>query len=207
MDDDARRRFYQSGESEIGPILSWFDTDFGARPADGTALDVGCGVGRLSYAMANVMSNVVGYDVSENMLCIAAEAAPANLSLTTQLPTVKCAWIHSYIVFQHIPPAEGLNLLGRCLDLAAADAFVSVQITGWRDGPPPPFSWRDRLRVWRIAASAPKRRRYGRSPHSNARHNFSEVLRCFAERVSVALVLRHTVHGRHHGAWFLARRD
>lgn len=208
IDPVARQRFYESGEQDIAQLLAWFDADIGARPAQGTALDIGCGVGRLSYAMARVVPNVVGYDVSDAMVRLAREAAPANLSLTSSLPAGPFAWINSYIVFQHIPPAEGLELLASCLDLAAPKAFLSIQITGWRDGaPPPPDTLRTRFHLWRRLQ---RHRQSGQRVDELIQmhdYNFSAVLRTITARGFSRIVLRRTIHGRHHGAWFLAQRD
>ena len=205
IDADAKRRFYATGEANIAQVLSWFDVDFGARPADGEALDIGCGVGRLSYAIAKVMPKVTGYDVSESMIRMARESAPANLTLTTQLPAGPFSWINSYIVFQHIPPAEGIALLGSCLDLAAPGAFASVQITGWREG----LKSRgviERLRFWR-SLRVHRQKDLPVDPLIQMHdYNFSDVMRCFMSRGFSRLVLRHTDHGHHHGAWVLGRR-
>jgi SAM-dependent methyltransferase len=208
IDAEAIRRFYETGEQDIQRVLEWFDTDLGAGPTQGTALDIGCGVGRLSHAMARVMPGVVGYDVSEVMLRIARDTAPANLTLTHALPSGPFDWINSYIVFQHIPPTEGLELLANCLDQAAPKAFLSVQLTGWRDGPPPPpDSLRTRFQIWRRLQ---RHRKAGQSAEHLIQmydYNFSAVLRVITERGFSRIVLRHTAHGRHHGAWFLAQRD
>lgn len=208
IDADALRRFYETGEQDIQRVLEWFDADLGARPTQGTALDIGCGVGRLSHAMARVMTSVVGYDVSEVMLRIARNTAPANLTLTNTLPSGPFHWINSYIVFQHIPPTEGLQLLANCLDQAAPDAFLSVQLTGWRDGlPSPPDSLLARFQIWRMLQ---RHRKAGQAAEHLIQmydYNFSAVLRLITGHGFSRIVLRHTVHGRHHGAWFLAQRN
>mgnify|MGYP000010459885 FL=1 len=38
-------------------------------------------------------------------------------------------------------------------------------------------------------------------------YDFSEVLRLLARRGFERVALRHTQHGGHHGAWFIARRE
>jgi SAM-dependent methyltransferase len=206
IDADAKQRFYATGEADIAQVLTWFDADLGARPTEGEALDIGCGVGRLSYAIAKVMPKVTGYDVSESMLRVAREAAPANLSLVNELPSGPFAWINSYIVFQHIPPAEGIALLGACLDRAAPGAFTSVQITGWREGLRP-RTLLENFRHWRNLR-VHRQKGWPVDPLIQMHdYNFSDVMRCFMSRGFNRLVLRHTDHGHHHGAWVIARRD
>jgi SAM-dependent methyltransferase len=206
VDEEKRKSFYATGVDDITYVLDVFNADLGARPSDGAVLDIGCGVGRLCYAMAKVMPAVTGYDVSESMLKIARADAPANLTLTSTLPTGAFSWINSYIVFQHIPPAEGLQLLRSCLALASPGAFASIQITGWREnGPPtkPLARLRRRLRMF-LHRSRGKQVDPLIQMHD---YNFSDVMRCFAEAGFGRVVLRHTCHGLHHGAWFIARKD
>ncbi len=206
IDEAAKQRFYATGEGDIAQVLAWFETDLGGRPASGGALDIGCGVGRLSYAIAKVAPKVTGYDVSESMIRLAKESAPANLELTTQLPAGPFSWINSFIVFQHIPPAEGIALLGSCLDRAAPGAFASIQITAWREGLRP-RNLVERLRFWR-SLRIHRKDGWPVDPLIQMHdYNFSDVIRCFMSRGFGRLVLRHTNHGHHHGAWILARRD
>lgn len=181
IDANAKQRFYATGEADIAQVLAWFDADLGARPSEGEALDVGCGVGRLSYALAKVMPKVTGYDVSESMIRVAKEAAPPNLTLTTQLPAGPFAWINSYIVFQHIPPTEGIALLSACLDRATPDAFASVQITGWREGLRP-RNMIERFRHWRNLR-VHRQKDWPVDPLIQMHdYNFSDVIRCFMSR-------------------------
>lgn len=206
IDPEARRRFYETGENDITTVLRWFDADLGARPSTGEALDIGCGVGRLSYAISKVMPKVTGYDVAESMVRVARENAPPNLTLTTQIPPGPFAWINSYIVFQHIPPAEGIALLGQCLDRAAPGAFASVQITGWREGLPP-RNLLARFRHWRNLRIH-RQKDHPVDPLIQMHdYNFSDVMKCFMSRGFNRLVLHHTDHGHHHGAWIIARKD
>lgn len=206
MDAAGRERFYDTGRAYVASVLQMFDADFGARPSDGTGLDIGCGVGRLTYAMAAVMPHVVGYDVAESMVRVASEHAPPNASFTTSLPDGPFSWINSFIVFQHIPPAEGLALLNAALDRLAPGGFASIQITAWNAQAPRPQTPLDRIRRWRNL-------RIHRQPGRDVQpliqmhdYNFSDVMRCFMDRGMSRLVLRHTEHGDHHGAWVLARR-
>ncbi|HKJ31811.1 MAG TPA: class I SAM-dependent methyltransferase [Balneolales bacterium] len=80
------------------------------------ALDFGCGVGRLLIPLSVYSSHVTGVDVSESMLDEARKNCEArqitnvdfiksddDLSLLNR----KFNFIHSYIVFQHIPAKRG----------------------------------------------------------------------------------------------------
>ena len=122
--DDARARFDLSGERDVaetlGEIRRHFDQQF--RPS--RALDFGCGVGRLTFPLARECGHVTGVDISRTMIEEARKNRDArgleNVSLSTsdEFFTASSAaepgfdFIHSYIVFQHIPPAIGLRLAG-----------------------------------------------------------------------------------------------
>jgi SAM-dependent methyltransferase len=205
MDAAARARFFRSGEADIANVLAWFDADLGARPR-GRALDVGCGVGRLTRAIAGVVEEAVGHDVSPTMVALAAEGAPPNARFTTDLPDGPFDWINSYIVLQHIPPTEGLALIEACLARAGPGAFLSLQLTGWRDGPSPSGSAAARAARW---LQRRLHRRPGRAVDPLIRmhdYNFSEVMRRLTAAGFTRIVLRHTNHGGHHGAWMISRR-
>lgn len=205
MTPEALERFYQSGEADIDRVLAWFAQDVGARPSTGRALDIGCGVGRLVCAMAKAMPYVSGYDVSETMIAIARERAPANVELSTTLPAGPFSWINSYIVFQHIPPDAGLALLETALSRATPDAFISIQITAWRDGSPRRTDPLARANQW-------LRHRLDRNSGATdgliRMHDYhlSEVMRRIVAAGFSRTVLRHTNHGGHHGVWIIGRR-
>lgn len=205
VDEEKRKRFYETGEKDIARVLAMFDADFGARPKDGAALDIGCGVGRLSYALAKIMPQVAGYDVSESMLQIARMQAPANLKLSTSLPAGPFSWINSYIVFQHIPPVEGLRLLKSCLALAAPGAFASIHLTGWRDDGPATKPLAGLRRKARMMLHRGEGKQVDPLIQMHD-YNYSDVMRCFAEAGFDRVVLHHVYHAPHHGAWFIARK-
>jgi SAM-dependent methyltransferase len=206
MTAETKRRFYEGGETDIARVLAWFDADLGARPTAGCALDIGCGVGRLTSAMARSVPQVAGYDISETMVALARAEAPPNATFATALPAGPFSWINSYLVFQHITPAEGLDLLEQCLARAAPDCFLSIQITGWRDGPKAMRNPIARLRRWLIHQSV--RKAGGPADRLIRMHDydFSEVVRRITAAGFERMVLRHTHHVGSHGAWIIARR-
>lgn len=207
MDENARARFYATGEDNIDQLLAWFDADVGARPSGGRAFDFGCGVGRLTYAIARHCDSVVGYDVAGPMLAIARENAPANAQFVQQMPDGPFDWINSFIVFQHIPPSEGLKLMEACLARAAPSCFLSLQVTGWREAaqtPRPGLPGKIK-RALDAHASRTSGKQVERLIVMHD-YNFSDVLRVVTAAGFTRLSLRHTNHSGHHGAWILARR-
>ena len=109
--------FFSTGETEIQTILnhlkqhSWI-------VSSNTALDFGCGVGRLSRALAQYFQQVVSVDVSETMIAKAKNLNSdylnkiefkhnphSNLDL---IPNNSISFIYSAIVLQHITKREAI---------------------------------------------------------------------------------------------------
>src|SRR5476651_566651 len=65
------RKFFQTGVNEISLVFYQLDSH-GIEVARGSALDFGCGVGRLTQALAHRFENVLGVDVSPRMVETAA---------------------------------------------------------------------------------------------------------------------------------------
>jgi ubiquinone/menaquinone biosynthesis C-methylase UbiE len=102
-------RFWAEGRRNLETVLAAVDAQ--VRPGD-VALDIGCGVGRLTRVLAETASHVHAIDVSSEML---EQARELNAHLTnvtwhhgdgTTLHPVEDASIDtivSHVVFQHIP--------------------------------------------------------------------------------------------------------
>lgn len=84
------------------------------------ALDFGCGVGRLTQALANEFNTVVGVDIAESMLERARQFDQSNgrcsfvvntTSDLAQFPTASFDFIYSHIVFQHMEPRYALGYI------------------------------------------------------------------------------------------------
>jgi SAM-dependent methyltransferase len=104
--------FFQRGENEIRQVLADLQ-ERGVSLQRNHALDFGCGVGRLSQALANHFEQVDGVDISHTMVKAANDfnrhgdrctyhvnTAP-DLSL---FPDERFDFIYSNITLQHIPP-------------------------------------------------------------------------------------------------------
>ncbi|MFK0299438.1 class I SAM-dependent methyltransferase [Brevundimonas sp. NPDC090276] len=132
LNDEARAAFFASGEGDIGrasKVLKRRYSDF----APASALDFGCGVGRLTRALAAATGDAFGVDVSESMLAEARRSAPSGASFGCNLPDRTFDWIVSIIVFQHIPPERGYPLLKALMERLAPGGFITLQFALYRD--------------------------------------------------------------------------
>jgi SAM-dependent methyltransferase len=153
LTDDAKREFFESGRVHAEYVLQmtrqYIDPNFQPQ----AVLDFGCGVGRLVVPFARLASEVVGVDVSSSMLLEAKrncdEQGISNVRLLVSddaLSTVtgKFDLIHSYIVFQHIPPYRGSEIFRGLLSLLNAGGVGAVHfvysknIYATTNGVPPP---------------------------------------------------------------------
>jgi ubiquinone/menaquinone biosynthesis C-methylase UbiE len=104
--------FFQSGQVGIDHILKHAaDTNFPL--VRGTALDFGCGLGRLTQALARHFKKVYGVDISHNMIAEATRYNRFSRACTYILNTAPdLRWfrsdtfdlVYSDAVLQHIPP-------------------------------------------------------------------------------------------------------
>lgn len=117
---EALERFWKSGEDDVDFLLGL------AKAQPEVALDFGCGVGRLTRALAKRAKQVIGVDASPTMLSLAPKLP--NVTYTHELPE-SADFICSLIVFQHIPPKQGYkifrDLLGRLHGVAAIHFALS----------------------------------------------------------------------------------
>lgn len=140
----AHSEFFRSGEEHVASILETvrrhLDPEF--RPE--RILDFGCGVGRLLIPFARVGGHAVGVDVSEAMLREARRNCDAygveNVELLRsddRLSRVEGSFdfVHSFIVFQHIPTGRGLAVLRAMLDRLAEGGVGALHFTYARRAP------------------------------------------------------------------------
>lgn len=142
---EAREQFWKSGASHIEGVLADLADTLGSVPPAGTALDFGCGVGRLLPALASRFEQVYGVDVSTTMLAEAATNCERLhlenvhlLTSTDSLPNLPpgITFVHSTLVFQHIPPKRGLALLRSLVSQLSPGGAGYVQINITTPGSP-----------------------------------------------------------------------
>jgi len=112
------REFMQTGEAEVETVLGHL-TRIGEIPDfGGTALDFGCGVGRLTQALASRFASCVGVDISTLMIRNAV-TLNQHEHCSYQLVTGKVlpfadgtfSFIYSNIVLQHVPRKYAIGYL------------------------------------------------------------------------------------------------
>jgi SAM-dependent methyltransferase len=128
MSDGDREAFFASGDADIARLFDLLP-DFAPR----SALDFGCGVGRLTRALAKRVERVAGVDAAESMLRIARENV-LNATFSSTIPDQNFDFIVSLIVFQHIPVRRGEALLDELLSRLEADGVVALHFTFRRPG-------------------------------------------------------------------------
>jgi 2-polyprenyl-3-methyl-5-hydroxy-6-metoxy-1,4-benzoquinol methylase len=138
INENAKQEFFASGELHVQGVLSTIRKHIDPGFVPQSALDFGCGVGRLLIPFAKVAQEVVGLDVSPSMLQEARrncdEQRLENVRLFRSddaLSTLTGTFdlIHSCIVFQHIPVERGRALFERLLQQLSAGGIGAIQLT------------------------------------------------------------------------------
>jgi SAM-dependent methyltransferase len=143
--------FFATGLREIQDLMVYLGRSVPGLER-GTALDFGCGVGRLSQALAGSFDRVVGVDISDTMVERAREynrhpdrvrylvnTAPDLAILGDQ----RFDLVYSSITLQHIPPRFQARYIQEFMRLLATGGVAVFQV---RNGPRiEPGSWRARL--------------------------------------------------------------
>lgn len=156
--------FFDDGRNRVAGILEQIDR-LGAAYGHGFALDFGCGVGRLTQALAERFDRVVGVDIAASMIerarsfnrfgdrCRYEVSARDDLA---QFGDGAFDLVLADIVLQHVPPAATRRYLSEFVRVIRADGVVAFQLpTGpvsrWLRWVPPATSdaWLNRLRRWR----------------------------------------------------------
>lgn len=135
-------QFVASGEENIRAIFevirSSVDNEF--RPK--RAVDFGCGPGRFVIALATHCKEVIGLDISESMLKEAEKNVRArslnNVVLAKSDDDVSALngqydFIHSYIVFQHVPVGRGERILVSLLSHLSSEGVAVLHFTYARE--------------------------------------------------------------------------
>jgi len=157
FDHGAWRRFFRSGEDLVTAILDTIERHV-RRFDPKSALEYGCGVGRIAIPLAGRIERVTGVDISPAMLAVARENAVKMATPHLALETArdffakprKFDLVTCYLVLQRMPQQQGLALLRTLLGTIApggvgvfhfpyrSGASAAVNATRWlRERIPP----------------------------------------------------------------------
>jgi cyclopropane fatty-acyl-phospholipid synthase-like methyltransferase len=134
--------FYRSGEMTIDEQIrnDMINVCQGKDPRQMRVLEIGCGAGRLTRALANLFGEVHAVDVSGEMVELAQAALAAHPNAHVYLnngmdlsvvPPLEFDFAFSMIVFQHIPSREVIwNYVREVGRLLRPGALFKFQVQG-----------------------------------------------------------------------------
>jgi SAM-dependent methyltransferase len=122
---EALEKFWKSGEDDVAFLLDL------AKIQPQIAVDFGCGVGRLTRALAKRATRVIGVDASPTMRNLAPQLP--NVTYTSAVPD-HADFICSLIVFQHIPTKRGYALFRDLLRALDRGGVAAIHFTLSRPG-------------------------------------------------------------------------
>jgi SAM-dependent methyltransferase len=151
FDDTVEDEFYRSGISDAGYLMAFYD-QFGKVPKfEANCLELGCGLGRIGFAIAPSFAQYTGVDISTSHLKIAAsrQLKRSSHALTRQGKSLEFMelrkWIgdvekkryelfYSLLVLQHNPPPLSIYLLKLGLSQLAVGGVAVIQIPYFIEG-------------------------------------------------------------------------
>lgn len=170
--------FLETGRAEIRHLLAEL-SDLGVEFRRGRALDFGCGVGRLTHALAEHFAEVKGIDIAPAMVERAREihasvdSCEFLLNAREDLSVLQPAYfdlIYSKITLQHMHPRYSTRFIREFARVLAPGGVLAFQMPGrptrwrlWLAHRAMPAFVRDRLLRWRHRGR-PVMEMYGMSP-------------------------------------------
>ena len=147
LSDPSRRgrrwdmdEFFETGRREISLLMFQLER-LGLSPVRDRAVDFGCGVGRLTQALAAEFRHVVGVDVAPTMIRIAerlnkfGSVVAYSVNQRTDLsfiPDGSVDFVYSDIVLQHLAPDLAAAYIGEFLRVARPGGVVVFQLPSHR---------------------------------------------------------------------------
>jgi len=132
------KEFFDTGVKEINSLMEYVDSLGITIPKENTrALDFGCGVGRLTQAIANYFDQVYGVDIAPSMIELAetynhqgnkCKYFLNNSSNLNQFKDNSFDFIYSNITLQHVSPRYSKIYLKEFLRLLSKNGVLIFQL-------------------------------------------------------------------------------
>ena len=141
--NESFQEFIQSGQAYIDLLMQKVEQLSPGLPLH-TAVEFGCGVGRLAIPLAKRFRKVIGVDISPEMLnesrqnCSRFGVSNAEFVLSDDLLSLvpsEVQLVHSCKVLQHIPLKRGFAICKRLVDRLAPGGMCALHVTIERDLP------------------------------------------------------------------------
>lgn len=139
LDDAAKAEFFRFGREHLDEIWRDLQAASGSetlRPS--SAIDYGCGVGRILIPLAERCEKITGVDISPGMLDEAQSNAAArhleNIRFEQAdsfLSDDQASFdlVHCFIVLQHIPPPVGRGIIAKLAERLTVGGVGMVHVT------------------------------------------------------------------------------
>lgn len=141
---NSEDEFYQTAVLELRMIRTYFERNGEDMSSIKTAVELGCGVGRVTAQLARAFPTVIGVDVSAAHLAIAkryfdkkgiANAAFVRLARVDDIDALPAFdFFYSAIALQHSPPPIIDALLRRVMERTNPGGYLLFQIPTYREG-------------------------------------------------------------------------
>jgi SAM-dependent methyltransferase len=137
INEESIESFYASGVREVSTIDAILRRHGFSHPELKICVEYGCGLGRVTFALATMFKTIHAYDISPNHLTLArrraAEKGLRNVqfhlcsadAITEELEP--CDFFYSCIVFQHNPPPIMRELIAASLRSLRAGGVAIFQ--------------------------------------------------------------------------------
>ncbi len=139
---ENKLRFYATGELEVNRLWNMLERNFIDFERVNSALEYGCGVGRVTHCLAKRISKIYGVDISNSHLKVARNELKAmgttnvdfihapTLEILGGLPKVDLFF--TTIVLQHNPPPVIAKAVECLLDCLVSGGYGYFQVPTYR---------------------------------------------------------------------------
>jgi len=132
--------FFRTGTTEVASVMNYVES-LGIDICRRKAMDFGCGVGRLTQALADYFEEVCGVDIAPSMIELArrgnrrGDTCRYYLNHTDDLRIFldgSVDFIYSNITLQHMQPGYSKNYIGEFIRILAPGGLLIFQLPSER---------------------------------------------------------------------------